>query len=187
MSPTDTVYVSFTAEINPTTTEVLLAQCADLTAKGVKTVYLMLSTPGGGTTNGITAYNTLRAMPLKLITHNTGAVDSIGNVVFLAGDERYSSPNASFMFHGVGFDVTSPTRFEEKNLREKMGLIEADQKKIGAIIADRTKLTPSEINKLFLEAQTRDPNYALEKGIIHDIREVQIPVGAAIRQFVFKR
>ena len=38
--------------------------------------------------SGMTLYNTLRAMPFELITHNVGNVDSIGNAVFLAGDLR---------------------------------------------------------------------------------------------------
>ena len=47
----------------------------------------------------------LAAMPFKLATHNVGRVNSIGNVVFLAGEERYAVPHSAFMFHGVGFDV----------------------------------------------------------------------------------
>ena len=70
--PPQTVYVSFTAEINASTTENLLAGCANLANAGVKTVYLLLSTPGGQVLQGITLYNTLRAMPFKLITHNVG-------------------------------------------------------------------------------------------------------------------
>src|SRR5258705_13380029 len=98
----DTVYLSFSAEIVPFTTESLLAACANLANAGVKNVYLMLSTPGGSVSHGITLYNTLRAMPFNLVTHNVGGVNSIGNVIFLAGAERYACPNATFMFHGVG-------------------------------------------------------------------------------------
>src|SRR3990172_5661306 len=91
-------YVSFSAEINQTTTEVLLGLCASLAGRTVQTVYLRLSTPGGNVMNGVNLYNLLRAMPFKLITHNVGMVNSIGNVVFLAGSERYSCATASFMF-----------------------------------------------------------------------------------------
>ena len=79
-------YVSFLADVNPFTAQALLAVCADLANKRVQTVYLMLSTPGGQVREGMAIYNTLRAMPFKLITHNMGNVDSIGNVIFLAGE-----------------------------------------------------------------------------------------------------
>ena len=181
------VYVSFTAEIVPATIEPLLGLCADLANKRVKEVCLLLSTPGGSVQQGIAAYNILRGLPFKLIVHNVGSVNSIGNVLFLAGKERYSCKNATFMFHGVGVDVSQPTRFEEKNLRERLDSISADQKKIGAIITDRTTMSAEEVQKSFLEAVTRDPDYAKANGIIHDIREVEIPAGAPVSQLVFKR
>jgi len=182
----DTAYVSFSAEINQTTSETLLALCAQLTNQGTKAIYLLMSTPGGGVLQGINVYNVLRALPVHLITHNTGAVNSIGNPIFLAGEERYANPRATFMFHGVGFDIQN-TRLEQKNLRELLDSAIADEAKIGAIIADRTTLSREEVAKLFLEAVTRDPNYAKANGIIHDIREAKIPDGCPVHQLVFKR
>jgi ATP-dependent Clp protease protease subunit len=183
----DTAYVSFSAEISQQTTETLLAVCADLVQKQTKTLYLMLSTPGGVVMSGLNLYNMLRAMPFKIITHNVGSVNSIGNVIFLAGDERYASLHTTFMFHGVGFDVTTAMRFEEKNLRERLDSVAADQTRISGILCERTKLEPKEANDLFLEAVTKDPAYARTKGIIQDIRDIKIPDGAPFLQLVFKR
>ena len=182
-----TVYISFSAEINQTTTEGLLGVCAQQVQNGIDEVNLLLSTAGGSTMNGITLYNMLRAMPFTLKVYNVGNVNSVGNVVFLAGDERYASPSSSFMFHGVGFDITQPTRFEEKVLRERLGAINNDQTLIGGIITERTNIDAEEVRSLFLEASTKDVNFAKEKGIIHDIRDPQIPKGASLLQLVFKR
>ena len=182
-----TAYISFSAEIIPKTTESLLGVCGQLANQGIDEVHLLLSSPGGSVMSGFTAYNVLKAMPFKLITHNVGNVDSIGNVVFLAGEERYACPNVTFMFHGVGFNVPQQMRFQEKDLRERLGSLLADQTRIGAVLVERTDITQKEAGKLFLEAQTRDPDFALEKGIIHDIRDVQIPKGTTVHQLVFKR
>lgn len=103
--PPERIYVSFSAEINPNTTEALIALCANHANQGVKEIYLMMSTPGGTVMNGLNLYNVLRALPVKLITHNVGNVDSIGNAVFLAGEERYACFHSTFMFHGVGYDM----------------------------------------------------------------------------------
>lgn len=184
----DTVYVSFSAEIIPATTEVLLRTCADLANKGTKTVHLLLSTPGGSVMHGLTIYNVLRGMPFKLITHNVGAVNSIGNVIFLSGQERYACPNSTFMFHGVGFDVPQGVRMEEKVLRERLDSITSDQARIGAVIEERTAFPDAaEIERLFLEAVTKDAGYAKARGIVHDIREVQVPPGVPVLQLVFQR
>ena len=186
--PPRTAYVSFSAEVNPTTTEGMLRAAAELAQQSFEVVHLLLSTPGGSVMHGITIYNMLRAMPFKLVTHNVGAVNSIGNVIFLAGEDRYACPNSTFMFHGVGFDVKAGARFEEKLLRERLEGINADQAQIASIIEQRAGFTgPDEVKELFLEAQTKDPTYALAKGIIHDIRDVEIPSGAPIFQLVFQR
>jgi ATP-dependent protease ClpP protease subunit len=181
------VYVSFSAEINPKTTESLLAVLAQQVTDGFDEVYLLLSTPGGTVMNGINLYNVMRSMPFRLITHNVGNVDSIGNAIFLAGEERYACPNSTFMFHGVGFDINQAIRLEEKNVRETLGSLLSDQKRIGDIIASRTTIMGREIRKLFREAQTKDAAYARANGIINDIRDVQIPSGAPILQLVFQR
>jgi ATP-dependent protease ClpP protease subunit len=150
------VYVSFSAEINANTTESLIATMANLANQGVAEVQLLLSTPGGMVMNGMNLYNTLRAMPFRLVTHNVGNVDSIGNAIFLAGEHRIACPHSTFMFHGVGFDIAGAMRFEEKLLRERLESLAADQKRIAAIIEERTNLEAHQIEPLFMEAQTKD-------------------------------
>ena len=83
-------------------------------------------------------------MPFRLIVHNIGNVDSIGNAVFLAGVERYACASSTFMFHGVGFD-TKAARFEEKMLREMLAGLLADQKRIAAVVAGRTNMNADEV------------------------------------------
>jgi ATP-dependent Clp protease protease subunit len=106
-----TSYISFLADINPITSAALVATVFEEVRKGATEVYLMLSTPGGTVDHGVAAYNILKALPVPLTTHNVGGVNSIGNVLFLAGRHRKAAPGTTFMFHGVGFDITSPTRF----------------------------------------------------------------------------
>lgn len=182
-----TIYISFSAEINPSTTETLIALLSNQANAGVTEVYMMMSTPGGSVMNGLNLFNVLRAMPFKLITHNVGNVDSIGNAIFLAGEERYASPHSTFMFHGVGVDVPGAARFEEKNLRESLNRILSDQGRIGAIINERTSLNERQIRSLFKEARTKDATYARSVGIIHEIKDVNVPAGTPIHSLVFKR
>jgi ATP-dependent Clp protease protease subunit len=183
--PPKRVYVSFSSEINPTTTEGLLGVCADLANKRVPEVHLLISTTGGHTASGLNIYNVLRGMPFRLITHNAGSVNSIGNVVFLAGEERYAVPTATFMFHGVGFNISGNTRLEQKGLSEKLDGILADQAQIASVFLDRSNFTEEEVSQLFLEAATKDAGFALEKGLVHDIRQIEIPTGGPLVQLQF--
>jgi ATP-dependent Clp protease protease subunit len=182
-----TTYISFSAEISPQTTETLIAVLGEQANNKVDEVYLMLSTPGGFVANGLNLYNVLRALPFKLIIHNVGNVDSIGNAIFLAGVERYACPHSTFMFHGVGFDTKTGQRFEEKILRESLGSLLQDQRRIGDIIRQHTNLDARKIRNLFREARTKDADYAKSVGIVHDIRDVKIPPGSPIISLVFQR
>lgn len=181
-----TVYISFSAEINANTTESLLAAMASCSNGGTAEVHLLISTPGGTVMNGMNLYNVLRALPFKLVTHNVGNVDSIGNAVFLAGEERFACPHSTFMFHGVGFDPGAE-RQEEKVLRERLDGILADQKRIGDVIDERTTLEPEQIELLFREAQTKDATYAVSAGIVHAIKDIDIPAGSPVVALVFQR
>jgi len=179
--------VVFSAEVIPNTTEALLSVMAQQANNGVKEVYLLLSTPGGQVMNGLNIYNVLRGMPFELTTHNVGNVDSIGNAIFLAGSKRYACPHSTFMFHGVGFNSNPAERLEQKNLQEKLQGLLADQKRIGGIIQERTRIPEAEVEDLFREARTKDAAYALGNGIVDEIRDVAIPTGAPVVSLVFQR
>lgn len=181
-----TVYVTFSAEINVTTTEHLIALLANQANAGVDHVYLMMSTPGGNVMNGLNLYNVMRAFPFKLTTHNVGNVDSIGNAIFLAGSERFACPHSTFMFHGVGFDVQN-TRLEEINLTQYHDSIKADHKRIGSILRERANFTEEEAVQLFAEARTKDAAFALSKGMVGAVQDVNIPKGASVFSLVFQR
>jgi ATP-dependent protease ClpP protease subunit len=181
------VYISFSAEIDLKTTETLIAVTFQQIQQGATELYYLFSTPGGQVAQGIALYNTLKALPVPTIMHNVGNVDSIGNAIFLAGKKRYACPGSTFMFHGVGFDVPAGARIEQAKAEEFLHGILAEQKKIGTVIAHETSLEGKDIKGLFRKAQTKDAHFALNKGIIHEIREAEIPVGAATIALVFQR
>jgi ATP-dependent Clp protease, protease subunit len=180
-------YVSFSAEINPSTGESLIATMANLANQGVEQVTLALSTPGGGVPKGLTIYNTLRAMPFELITHNVGNVDSIGNAIFLAGDQRYACPHSTFMFHGVAAHTGEGAMLDRRGLEERTDGVLADEKRIGAIIEERTTLSGTEVESLFEHAQTKDAAYAAGAGIVHEIKDIEFTPSIPIISLVFER
>jgi len=181
------LYVTFSAEINPATTEGLIAVMAQAAGRRVRGVYLALSTPGGQVREGMNLYNILRGMPFDLTVHNVGSVDSIGNAVFLAGKTRYATANSTFLFHGVGFNITAPTRLEEQHVRDRLDSILADQKRIGSVITANSNLNDEQVANLFRTQQTVDAAWAIDKGIVHEIRDLSIPPGSPIVSMVFQR
>ncbi len=178
-----TAYLVFHTQVNPVTAQHFMSACAHL-ANGNDELYLCLSTPGGQVASGLTLYNFLRGLPAKIITHNIGNIDSIGNAIFLSGHTRRASKHSTFMFHGVGIEINAKIMLEEKNLREFTDSVSADHQRIADIIADRTNLSFDEARKLFTEARTKDANDALNAGIVHEISDLAIPPGAPVTTLV---
>jgi ATP-dependent Clp protease protease subunit len=181
------VYVSLSAEINVNTAEALIATMANIANQGVPSVVLCISSPGGDVMSGMNIYNVLRSMPFELTTHNVGNVDSIANAIFLAGEKRFACPHSTFMFHGVGFMAEGGKHFDEKLLRERLDSVMADQKRIGSILEERSTLSSGQIEPLFRDAQTKDVEYAVSAGIVHEVKDVQIPPGTPVMTLVFQR
>lgn len=187
MPPPPPVYISFQTGVNDMTASILLNVIGQQIQAGKNNIHLLISTPGGSTTTGIGLYHTLKGLPLDLTTHNVGGVNSIGNIIYLAGETRYACQSTSFMFHGVGMDIQQASRFEEKKLIESLDQIQNDQELLAEIISDRTNIDKEAVAQLFLQAAYMGSEEAKEHGIVHDIRDVDIPQGAEFLQLVFQR
>lgn len=180
-------YISFSAEINPTTTEQLIATATQLIGGGHNHLYILFSTPGGAVMNGMNVYNVFRGLPAKITFHNVGNVDSIGNAVFLAGDDRFACPHSTFMFHGISFNHPNAFNVDRKYAKQMLDGILADQKRIASILVERTNINATQAANLFKEAGTKDAAYASSMRIVTDVRDVNIPTGSPIFSLVFQR
>lgn len=184
-APHKTIYVSFSAGINVNTTENLISVMADCVKQRAAVVHLLFSSEGGSVMHGINLYNVLRAMPFKLVTHNVGNVDSIGNAIFLAGEERYACPQSTFMFHGVAMELSG--KASRQNLSDFLGNLTADEARITSIVQQRSKLTEAEVRAFFEQAHTMNATEAISAGIVDDIRDVKIPPGSTVITLTFQR
>lgn len=63
----------------------------------------------------------------------------------------------------------------------------ADNKRIGDVISARSKLSPEEAANLFTTQQTKDARWAVQKGIVHEVRDLSIPPSSAVVSLVFQR
>lgn len=154
----------------------IMGVCANIVAQHTPDeIYFLFASPGGDVNAGIVLYNYLCALPVDITMHNTGAVDSIGNVIFTAGTKRYAAPYSSFLFHGISIFIRENTSYTINQLNELRSSLEADQRKIAGILQANTNLKEEEILGFFREGEAKDAVFAKEKGIIHDIVNPVIP------------
>jgi ATP-dependent Clp protease protease subunit len=174
----------FAAAVNQNSANALIAYLIDLHVAGATKATIAISSPGGNVVNGIAIYNTLLAVNYEVTTYNIGNVDSIANIIFLAGRTRFSSLNATFMFHSVGFEGNSNERLEEKNLLEKLDVIKSDHNRISSIISNRSGLSTRACVNLFKKQATRNTEWAVKNGIANSVGEFKIPTHGNVKYLV---
>jgi len=169
------IAIRLMADINQQTIASLMNLVESNLNSGVKQFRLLLSSNGGSVHHGITAYNFLKGIPAKIITHNIGSIDSIATVVFCAGDERQSVPNGRFFMHSVTWGSNAPVCLEEKQLKEILSGLKIDRENISKIVADNCKKDSTEIEEIMLNGKMFSPDEAKEFGLITRISEVLLP------------
>ncbi len=170
------VVINFSGyQITNTTASVLMGVVSNQINKQVEEITLLINSPGGTVNDGIALYNFLKGVPIELTVHNIGQVDSIANIVFMAGKHRFAVPTSSFFFHDVGMTVKKELRLVEKNLNEHLKIIKRDRQKIIDVLTAESKITSEQLNELFLNSDSIQPDKAKEYDIIHDIKPIEIP------------
>lgn len=177
----DTVYINLFGEITAQKVGQVMAVCTNVIGQYTpQTLYFVFSSNGGDVSSGITLYNFLKSLPVKVVMHNIGSIDSIATVIFLSGAERYAVDNSSFLFHGVGVGVNGGAQLNLSSLQEIESRLKTDQDKIAGIIVSATQITQAEIVSLFGQGESKKLDFALEKGVIQETRECKVPNGEVL-------
>ena len=183
-NPKKVIYVNYCDAINEIKVKAIMSALSDIiNREKPDTIYCLFSSTGGQVEPGIALYNFLRALPVEIIMHNTGSIDSIANIIFLAADTRYTSVHSSFLFHGINWNFAANTSLNKSQLNEILSSIDLSETKISGIITERTKLTTQEVHALFFQGECKDPDFALSKGVISEIKDPSITKGVPILSF----
>jgi len=174
------VVIRFMAGVDSNSVGALFNTIDQKLREGVREFTILISTPGGTVFHGLAAYNFLRGIPAKVITHNFGSVDSIGVVIYCAGSERKSVPHARFLLHGVSAGFQQNERLEEKQLEERLKGLQIDLRNIGRVIAAHTGKSDAEVYQAMLDRTTLDPEQAKQWGLVQQIQTELVSEGQEI-------
>ena len=172
------VYINYRAGVREDQVNELMHLITALHSHGFEEAHLMISSPGGSVIRGLEVHNFLRSIPIKITTYNTGSVDSIANIIYLAGERRYVNRNANFLMHGVTWHF--PHGAGEQQLEEALAAVRRDQRSIAETISNRTKLAREEIETMFRGDTILTPDDALKMGISHQIQDAVVPEDAQL-------
>ncbi len=172
--------IKFVAPINQQTVNNLMSTILAKLNEGVERFIILISSPGGDVASGLTGYNFLKGIPAEVITHNIGSADSIATVLFCAGHKRFCVPNARFLLHDIGFDITAPIRFNENLLDERIKGIRLDRENISRVIADNSEKSFADVEQDILQSKALSSQQAIEYGLAHEIKLELFEKGAEV-------
>lgn len=178
-------YIKFFAPVIPETVAALMQIVDAKIRDGKKELGLLISTPGGDVFHGLSAYNFLKGSPIKVITHNFGSADSIGAVLYCAGEKRYSVPQARFLIHGVVCNFHGNASLEEKQLEERLKGLKIDMGNIARVIAETTGQNHKKIIRDMMNRTTLYPEEAIKYGLVHEIKTDLFESGAEVISIQF--
>lgn len=105
-------------------------------------ITVVISSDGGYVYDGLGVYDSLRHSKSHIITKCYSKACSMGFILFLAGDERILSKNASLMHH----NLSGGTFGNINRIRNDITEMERLNKRLENIIIERTTLTKEEIH-----------------------------------------
>ncbi|MFG0669632.1 ATP-dependent Clp protease proteolytic subunit [Pseudomonas fulva] len=170
--------IHFTGPINSSTCGNLINTCTKAVNQGAEVVQLNVATMGGECSYGFTLYNYLRTLPVTVHTHNLGTVESMGNILFLAGERRTACTYSKFLFHP--FHWTLHGSIDHSRMAEYAMSLDYDLSLYAQIVAQRTEGAAQALDvPRYLMAAPRilGPQEALDSGMIHAIDDLPIEAG----------
>jgi ATP-dependent Clp protease protease subunit len=179
MSTKPTV-IKFFAPVIDATANALMNAIDQKMKQGVKDFIILISSPGGSVIHGLSTYNYLKGLPVNIVTHNFGSVDSIGIILYCAGARRLSVPQARFLLHGVSTQFTGNQSLEEKQLEERLKGLRIDMENIAKVIAANTGKNVQQVMDSMLERITLNPEEAKSWGLVDEIKSQLFETGSEV-------
>lgn len=164
--------IHFLCPVSTATVGQLQNHCLTALAQGATEINIHISSQGGETTAGFTAYNFLKSLPITIRTHNISNVESIANILFLAGAERFANPLSRFLLHPLLWGFSTPAA-DHARLREYGKCLDNDLDRF--IETFNIDIEPNvRWASLIADSTILDANEALEHGVINSIKSARL-------------
>lgn len=113
-----------------------LRNCIFNNNEQINELKINISSSNGSVLSGITMYNLLKNLPIKIHTHNIGDVSSAGMLIYLAGNIRTAEEQSKFTIKPI--TINPATELSYYKIQELLHNIEMDIINYSSIVNERT-------------------------------------------------
>ena len=131
----------------------------------VKELHVDINSPGGDVSEGYAILDYLQDLGLPITTRNIGTVASIATVIYAAGQERKSLPNAEFMIHNPWIQPSSP--MESSDLMEMGEFLKRTEDKLAQFYSENYEVSREEAELLMDKETYLDLEEARKYGFVN--------------------
>lgn len=138
-------------------------------------VILLINSSGGMISQGFAIYDILDILPNRIKTIAVGRCNSIANILFSLGEERYVTANTEYLMHSASLKFHENDSITVNDVREMTKDIERDNNKIINCISKSkgVKVTYGELKEKFDSGEDHifTPEEIVDMGIATDVLE----------------
>lgn len=160
--------VHFLCPVNPSTISQFQAACLQAIANNATTIQVHLSSSGGDLVAGFTAYHFLKSLPIPVITHNISNVESVANVIFMAGSERRANPGSRFLLHPLNWGFATPAA-DHSRVAEWAKCLDNDFERFVEVLNSETQRNDIDWGAMINAATILDAESAAARGMVTSI------------------
>ncbi|MDC6383648.1 ATP-dependent Clp protease proteolytic subunit [Pseudomonas sp. 15A4] len=167
--------IHFHCGVDQASTEHFRDRCLEALGKGATGLLLNLSTAGGSTALGFTLYNFLKSLKVPIRALNSGNIESMGIVIYLAAQERIVCPHSRFLIHPMSW-YFNQSSVDHSRMREYLRSLDNDLQRYVNIYESETvsAVHPLDIGRcLSAEEKVIRAEDSLACGIAHRVEQLQ--------------
>jgi len=131
--------INFAGSLNQATSDGLRNICLQALHQEAREIRLNLACEGGSSFHGFALYGFLRALPVPLVTHNLGSIESMGLIVYLAGQKRLVSPHGRFLIRPLSLRAPATPEIDLGALRVHHDSLDDDLERLAKIFDQQTQ------------------------------------------------
>ncbi|RAU41487.1 MULTISPECIES: ATP-dependent Clp protease proteolytic subunit [unclassified Pseudomonas] len=172
--------VHFHCGVDQASTEHFRDRCLEALDKGATGLLLNLSTAGGSTALGFTLYNFLKSLAVPIRALNSGNIESMGIVMYLAAHERIVCPHSRFLIHPMSW-YFNQSSVDHSRIREYLRSLDNDLQRYVNIYSSETQGAPQPLDIgrcLSAEEKVISAEESIACGIAHRVEQLKFPEDA---------
>jgi ATP-dependent Clp protease, protease subunit len=181
-----TAHIFFGKAITPDTSTALIAVSRALMGERAAPngpflwdhLHYSISSGGGDIIASFAAFNEMKGMPLKITTHNSGAIDSAAIMPFMVGERRTASPASAFFFHQVRWNFPANANVPIVVINEATTWLGVYESMMADFVAAQSGLKKKKVLDMMHAGTSVSSEEAKTMGLIHDVCECSIPQDA---------